>query len=443
MLRQLSGRIFRRRTFGICRGALLIGRLRSRVGAWYEVTFRSFEDRNIRLLWLATALNFAGVSMNMTAQGVVAFNLTGDNRSVGTVMLGAGFASLLIAPVGGALADRVSKRAMLLSCQVALGSSFVFLGFSISAGFVNIPILTASAFINGMMFSMIRSVRNAFLGELAAPEMRGNAVALQQMAGTIMQIAGPFMAALLLGWSVTGAAGTYYLMTVAFCAAILMVVQLPSGRSAARDESSTNLLEDAVAGFRYSWSNPQIRWVMGGFFLLTLVGQPYITLMPGYTSDVLGVSTSRLGVLLAISAIGGFLISLAAASLADSPKAIPMLGVCNLLFAFSLIGLAFAPNFSTAAVIVLFLGAGASGFQVLNLSIALRTAEAAYMGRVVSMTMMASALNGFAALPIGILADHYGLREVLFFMGCGVFLVAVVLNLWRSRTPAVAGPHAA
>lgn len=421
----------------------MTARLGTRFETWFELTFQSFHDRNIRLLWLGTMLNFAGVTMNMTAQGVVAFNLTGDNRAVGTVMVGAGFASLIVAPFGGALADRMSKRTMLLSCQVILGASFVFLGISISADFVSIPILTVAAFINGMMFSMIRSVRNAFLGELAAPEMRGNAVAMQQMAGATMQIAGPFMAALLLGWSVTGAAGTYYLMTAAFGAAIMMILQLPSAGGADRGERTSNLLEDAIAGFRYSWANPQIRWVMGGFFLLTLVGQPYLTLMPGYTSDVLGVSTSRLGVLLAVSALGGFLISLFAASLADSPKAIPMLGICNLLFAFSLIGLAFAPNFETAMVVAFFLGAGASGFQVLNLSLALRTAEASYMGRVVSMTMMASALNGFAALPIGILADHYGLREVLFSMGCGVFLVAVILTLWRSRSSAVSMPHAA
>lgn len=91
------------------------------------------------------------------------------------------------------------------------------------------------------------------------------------------------------------------------------------------------------------------------------------------------------------------------------------------------------PNFLAATAVALFLGAGASGFQVLNLAVALKAAENAYMGRVAAVTMMASSLSGFAAFPIGILADQYGLREVLFGMGCAVFVVSLILAAWRSR----------
>lgn len=197
-------------------------------------------DRNLRILWFGTLLNFAGVTMNMTAQGVVAFNLTGNSRAVGEVMLAGGLSMLLIAPFAGAFADRLPKRTLLIGCQMLLGSSFLSLGLAITFDIINIPILAVSAFINGTMFATIRSVRNAYIGELAAPEMRGNAVAIQQLAMTIMQIGGPFMAALLLGWSVTGAAGTYYVMTGAFCFAIMMMYQLPATKAPERRASPTS-----------------------------------------------------------------------------------------------------------------------------------------------------------------------------------------------------------
>jgi predicted MFS family arabinose efflux permease len=253
---------------------------------------------------------------------------------------------------------------------------------------------------------------------------------------TTMMISGPFLAGLLLGWSLFGAAGTYAVMAGAFALGIITMFQLPSAIRVERASGSPNILQDTFIGLKYGWSHPEIQWVLGGFLLLTIVGMPYITLLPGYAKDVLGVSTSNLGVLLGISAAGGFLVSLVAASMADSPRAPHLLAACNVVFGLSLIGLWLAPNFATAAFVCLFLGAGASGFQVLNLAVALRAAEVAYMGRVAALTMMAGSLSGIMAFPVGALADRYGERHMLMVMGIGVLIVAVVLAAWRRRTPA-------
>lgn len=222
-------------------------------------------------------------------------------------------------------------------------------------------------------------------------------------------------------------------MASAFVFATATMLRLPPASSSKRGAGAPNILQDTLNGLRYGWLHPEIRWVLGGFFLLTIFGTPYITLLPGYTKDVLEVSTSRLGVLLGVSAIGGFVVSLFAASLADSRRALPMLAACNLLFGASLVGLGLAPNFIVAVAIALFLGAGASGFQVLNLAVALRAADVAHMGRVASLTMMASSVSSIVALPVGALADSYGERPLFIAMGCCVMIVAVVLASWRRQ----------
>jgi MFS family permease len=401
---------------------------------WFRRTFDSLRERNLRILWLGTLLNFAGVTMNQTAQGVVAFDLTGNSRAVGTVMLGMGLAMLFIAPIGGALADRVSKRAMLITCQVIAATTFFFVGFAIAADFISIPLLAASAFISGTMFAMIRSVRNAYIGELATPAQRGNAVAVQQLAMTVMQVSGPFLAGILIGWSAFGSAGTYSAIGAFFAIGVITMLQLPRTSAPKRAIDAPNILHDTWSGMRYGWSNPEIRWVLGGFLLLTIVGNPYIALLPGYVKRELGETTSNLGLLLGISAVGGFLVSLVAASMADSPRAPRLLLVCNLLFGAALIGLGLAPNLRTAAVVMLFLGAGTSGFQVLNLAVALRVASVTYMGRVAALTMMAMSLSSIVALPVGWLADSKGDRPVLISMGSAVLVVAVMLGVWRTAT---------
>lgn len=419
------------------------GGIAAPVRAWFSRTFDSLRDRNLRILWIGTLLNFAGVTMNQTAQGVVAFDLTGNSRAVGTVMLGSGLSLLFISPLAGALADRVSKRAMLITCQAITASTFFFIGFAIAADFINIPILAASAFLSGTMFAMIRSVRNAYIGELASADQRGNAVAVQQLAMTVMMVSGPFAAGILIGWEPFGSAGTYLVMGGAFALAIVTMLQLPGTSAPKRATGAPNILQDAWIGMQYGYRNPEIRWVLGGFLLLTVVGNPYITLLPGYAKEALGVSTANLGVLLGVSAVGGFIISLGAASMADSPHAGRLLAACNLLFGASLLGLGFAPNLGTAAVVMLFLGAGASGFQVLNLAVALRAADVAYMGRVAALTMMASSLSSIVALPIGALADEHGERPMLQIMGGAVLVVAFLLMGWRSRAARAAPGGAA
>jgi len=409
------------------------GRVSSALAAWWDRTFSSMSNRNLRILWIGTFLNFAGVTMNGTAQGVVAFDLTGNNRAVGAVMLGQGLSLLLISPFAGALADRFSKRTMLIICQVILGATFFFVGFAIAADFITIPMLAVSSFIGGTMFAMIRPVRNAYIGELATPDQRGNAVAVQQLAMSAMQIIGPFLAGILLGWSLVGSSGTYFVMAAAFVFAILTMFQLPATKSRASQPGGPSILSETWGGLRYGWTHREIRWVLAGFVFLTLVGTPYMTLLPGYTIDVLGMEKWSLGVILGVSALGGFLVSLATASLADSPRAPFIMTLCNVVFGLSLLGLAFSPNFGITVVIALFLGAGASGFQMLNTAIALRAADLQFMGRVASLTMMAMSLSGIVAFPIGALADAQGERFVLGCLGVAVLGVAMVLMVWKQR----------
>lgn len=404
------------------------------VNRWFVRTFDSLRDRNLRILWIGTLLNFAGVTMNQTAQGVVAFDLTGNSRAVGTVTLGMGLAMLFIAPLGGTLADRLSKRTMLITCQAILSATFFAVGFAIAGDFITIPLLAVSAFISGMMFAMVRSVRNAYIGEVATPEHRGNAVALGQLAMTVMQVSGPFLAGVLIGWSVFGSAGTYAVMGSFFLVGMITMIQLPATKAPIRAQGSPNILRETLTGMKYGWANPEIRLVLGGFLLLTLVGNPYIALLPGYVSRELGATTSNLGVLLGVSAVGGFAISLVAASMSDSKNAPRLLLGCNLVFGLSLIGLGLSGNLGMAAVVMLFLGVGTSGFQVLNLAVALRAAEVAYMGRIASLTMMAMSLSSIMALPMGWLADEVGDRPVFIGMGSGVLVVAVVLALWRKAS---------
>src|SRR5690242_4993198 len=87
---------------------------------WVAKTFDAFRSPTYRVLWTVTVLAFIAFNTSMTAQIVIAFDLTGRNGAVGSVVFGQGLAMLLLNPFGGAIADRFSKRFLILLSQFVI-----------------------------------------------------------------------------------------------------------------------------------------------------------------------------------------------------------------------------------------------------------------------------------------------------------------------------------
>ena len=164
------------------------------IGTWARTTFSALGHRHYRLLWAGTTIAFLAFAMSNVVQGVVAYDITHKNGSVGNVALGMGLATILTAPFGGVIADRVSKRRLLLFGQVIIGANFVVVGVLIIADQITIPILVASTFVMGFVFSFIAPARQAWIGELLDGPQLANGIALQQVAMTSTRIFGPFLA---------------------------------------------------------------------------------------------------------------------------------------------------------------------------------------------------------------------------------------------------------
>lgn len=409
-------------------------------GAWYypasgwvSATFDALRVRPYRVLWIGTVLSFIAFMMSTTAQSVVAFDLTGNNRAVGSVMFGQGIAMLALTPFGGAIADRVSKRFLLLLCQSAIGLTMFVLGLLIATDTITVFFLACGAFITGMMFSFLGPTRTAYIGEVVNEERRGNALALTQVGMNATRVFGPFVAGGLLAWDLVGSAGTYFVMAAIFVLVVGTLAQLPPSRGRERHSS---MLNDIRLGLRHVVENPRLLQIVLGFIVITMLGFPYFVVLPGFTQDVLGAGKAGFGIMVGVSAIGGLVMSLMVASVADSPKAPFLQLVASLVLGIGLILTGLAPTFAVALLTMVLVGGGGSAFQTLNNSLALKEAQPDYFGRVMSLMMMAWSFNGLIALPIGVFADVAGERTLLVSMGVAVCVAVALLALWRMRMPA-------
>lgn len=410
-----------------------------RATGWIDSTFDSLHNRPFRILWVGSLLAYVAFMMSMTAQSIVAFELTGANGAVGAVMFGQGLAMLALAPVGGVLADRMSKRRLLLFCQSMIGMVFFVIALMIAFDVITVWYLSIAAFVTGTMFSLLGPARQAFIGEMVEPERRGNAIALTQVAQNGTRVVGPFLAGGLLTWQLVGAAGTYFVMASFFVVVIGSLSMLPPSKTSRR-AGGPSMLADIALGIRHVRENPRLSLLVAQFVLIVMIGFPYMTVLPGFVKQELGSGAGSLGILMGVSAVGGLIVSLVVASLADSPRAPLLLKLSSLGIGITLILTGLAPSFALAAVAMFLVGGTNSCFQTLNNAAVMQESQPAYYGRVMSITMMAYAGSNVIGLPIGLLADAIGERGALVAMGTGVCLAVGLLALWAARVPGSEGP---
>src|SRR4051794_26311279 len=136
------------------------------LGGSSSATFEALGLPVYRILWFGTLFSFLAFNMSGTAQAVVAFDLTGTNRAVGIVVAGQGIAMLLLNPFGGAIADRLSKKYLVMFAQACIGIVMLGIAGLIATGHISVLVLALGSLVVGMMFSFNGPSRTALVGEI-------------------------------------------------------------------------------------------------------------------------------------------------------------------------------------------------------------------------------------------------------------------------------------
>jgi MFS family permease len=391
---------------------------------WADETFASFAIAPFRVLWLGTLTSFLAFFMSTVVNSVVAFQLTGSNRAVGTVIFAQGLSMTVFGPFAGALVDRWPRRRVVAIGQAVAGTSFASLGVLVVAHSIAIAHLAIGAFVVGVCFAFIGPARQGLVGELVPPERRGNATALALIANNASRIGGPAVAGALLAWEVAGPSAAYFAMGALYAIAAATLRWLPPSRG--RAGLSINVFSEVVDGLRYVRRQPQLLLLLVQFVAVFMIGFPYVALMPGLVENQLGHAAEAISVLAGTAAAGGLLTSLLVARVADAPRARGVTSALGLGFALSLLAIAIAPSFALAAVASFVIGAASGGYQTLGTAVMLAGTEPMYIGRVMSLTMLAFAGFGLMGLPIGWLADAIGERGTLAVMGVAAAAVVAL-----------------
>lgn len=393
----------------------------------FRDVFAALSIRHFAVLWAGSLTSFTAFFMSTVVQSIVAFELTGRNSAVGVVLLGQGLSSLLLGPLGGAYADRVSKKTVSLACQSVITLVFFGTGLLIAFDRIELYHLFLGSLIVGAMFAFMGPARQAWVVELVGEDLRANAVALNQVALNASRVVAPGIAGLMVAVAIIGAEGAYFAMAVLYLGVVLSVMTLPPSRPSDASARQRSVVGDMVAGWSYVVGQPRLRTMILLFYAMIMLGLSSTTAFPGLVENELGRSVEDIGVMSSVSAVGGLIASLLVAPIAGSRRALPVYAAGGVLTGLSLVLTGLTPTFLLVFGPMFLMGLGTGAFQTLNSAVIVTESEPQYYGRVISLTSMAFGAFMLASLPVGLAADAFGERATLVAIGLLIVLCVAIL----------------
>lgn len=398
----------------------------------FRRTFVAFQYPKYRLLWISMAVGMTGMQMQMISQGLLAFELSGTFTAVGVIAMAWGVPQFFFALPGGALADRMDKRRILLITQIAVLVQALTIGLAITTDVITLPILFVIGVFLGATFSFNMPARQAFIPELVPRDQMMNAIALNNTAMNATRVISPLAAGLFITWWDFDVA--YYITAAMYGVGWLTVLLLPKSTAhLASAAERKGMFEDIAIGLRYVRDHRALRLLMVMAFVPILLGIPYVTILPAFARADLDQGSFGFSVLVGLSAVGALVGSLTIATLnprSGLPRVQSMLGL-GWGVGLVLLGLGSAAfGYAGALLAMLVIGFFQMGYMALNNSMLMMTAEPRYHGRVMSLYMLTFGVFPLMGGPLGVLGDAIGGFATFTLLGAGVItfisLMAVV-----------------
>jgi MFS family permease len=267
------------------------------------VDLRPLRHRDFRLLYAAQFVSFLGSMITYVALPWQMYRLTHSSLAVGLLGLAELVPLLATAFVGGALADSVDRRRMVIFTEVGLLGGCGLLMANAALARPSVALLYVAAALMSALNGLQRPSLDALTPRIVPRDEIPAAAALSSLRGSVGMIAGPALGGLLLGAfgpvSAFGFDGLTYLASLAFFLA-LRAVPPPE---AAEGVSLRGIAE----GFRYARSRQELIGTYVVDFVAMIFGMP-LALFPALSEGLGGPSV--LGALYAAPAVGALVASL-------------------------------------------------------------------------------------------------------------------------------------
>ncbi len=398
-------------------------------------TLRAFRHRNFRLFFMGQGVSVIGTWMQQVAMSWLVYRLTGSAFVLGMVTFMANVPSFLLAPFAGVLADRYNRRAIVIATQSLAFLETTVLTVLVLTGVVEVWHILVLAGVQGVVNGFDVPARQSLLVQLVdGPADLANAIALNSSMFNGARLVGPAVAGVLVG--MVGEGPVFAINAVSYLPVIAALFALDvAGGSPVANRGAGSVLRTLREGFSYAFGFLPIRMILLLLAMLSLVGMPYLTLMPIFARDVLGGGPGMLGFLMGSAGLGALTGALHLASRTTVRGLGRLIAYSSTLFGFGLVAFSFSrvPWLSMSLLLV-------TGFGMMVTTASMNTVLQTLVdedkrGRVMSLyTMAFMGMAPFGSLAAGWLAQRLGAPTTVLLGGLAVIAAAAA---YARRLPAL------
>ncbi len=400
------------------------------------------RHRNYRIYWFGQIGSLTGAWMQSVAQPWLVLELGGSPLQLGLVLALMFAPSMILAPIGGVLADRVDKRRTLMVVNSVAMLQAATLFVLAATGIVEIWHVYVLALTAGFVNAVEMPVRQAFSAELVPQEDLVNAIALNSMSFNLSRVVGPAIAGVTI--AVFGVALNFGINSISYLSVLIGLWMLDARglRHVPRPARFPSVRSSLAEGVRYAVATPTVLWplvMLGGMALLAMNFQ---TLLPLFTRDTLRMDSGGYGALFAALGAGSLVGSLI---LAFGSTRRPMVGyIVGGGAVFLALELALGFVRSPLLAFPILFGIGLASMLMINtINVTIQNSVPDELrGRVMSLYVTVFAGSApLGGLFAGAVAQAFG-APVAISLGAGLAVTFLALVAWRLRSvrmPAAAG----
>lgn len=389
----------------------------------------AFSFRGFRLLWAGAFLSSVGTWIQDVALSWIIHSRMGDPFYLGLRSFAQEVPLLAFMLLGGAVADRIDRRLILLSSQWFQMAMAVLLGVLYLTDHLGIGAIVLVAFATGLMQSQSAPTYQAVITSLVPKERIANAVALNSLQFNLSRAIGPVVAGLLLAQA--GAGWCFAANALSFVGVILALrtIAFPPPPAGPRESLGRSL----GTGLRHVWGAPRLRAATLLAAAASFLAFPLITYLPVIAGDVLKTGASGYSLLLTSVGLGAIAGAIGTAQRGHAEGRGRLMLIAFAAFGLVTIGAALSRwQWLSMALLV---GSGftlTTAFSTLN-SLVQEMAPDALRGRVLSIFGVAFRGGGpVGSLLAGSLVRHAGAPVVMAAYAAVLLCLAGVL-LARGR----------
>ena len=387
--------------------------------------WRALRHRNFRLFFGGQTISLIGTWMTRVATSWLVYRLTKSSLLLGTVSFAGQIPTFLLAPFAGVIVDRIDRRKVLVWTQtLAMVQSLVLAWLTLSHRINIAEVLVLSA-MQGTINAFDMPGRQSFMIRMVEDRADlSNAIAINSSMVNAARLLGPSLAGLVI--AATSEGWCFLVDGISYIAVIASLLLMRVPHEPLQHHGAT-MLAELRQGWDYVVASVPIRSILLLFGLISLMGWPFMVLMPIFAGQVLLGGPHTFGFLMGAVGVGSLISALSLVVRRSVRGLLKIIPIGAALFGAGLVAFGFS-RFQWLSIVLMFLtGFGMMQGVTTSNTILQTLVDEEMRGRVMSYyTMAFVGMAPFGSLLAGALAHAIGAPRTVIISG----IACILGSLW-------------